>query len=235
MGRPNFITPGSTSSGGGGGGGGGVSDQYLKFGDGTEIGSSGAVSAGSGNAINLAIADGQAAATASQGLSGLVGGYVFDLGSNITGAVNLTLAWADASAIPARIHLCLAVWRAASAPTTLQDLEDENCRFLQIVTNVSSGVSTYLKKEDRTLGTSNVENKSTSVSFEYCVMSDPKGFGGNMLRHYYTSSGTTIRQDSSIENESTGSLYAALCWGKLGIAASEDMTISVTLRGGMPL
>ena len=216
----------------GGGGSGGSSDQYFAVSDGTELTTSGKVTEGSSNVISCRIDDGQAAAVTSNGLSGLVGGMYWNLGSDITGAVNLTFEWSGS--IPDRVHLCICVWRNSSAPTTLQDIENGDARWCQILTSNTSGVSTYLKADGSNLAGSVAENKTSSVSVSYAVLLDPQGWGGHQSRHYYTAANTTIRSSASAQGGTTGDVFVAIAFGKVNVSASSDQDISFKLRGGMP-
>ena len=230
--RRHFSGYSSNAPSSNAGGGGGSSDQYLAVADGTELTTSGKVTEGASNVISCRIDSGQAAAVTSNGLSGLVGGMYWNLGSTITGAVNLTFEWSGS--IPDRVHFCICVWRNSSAPTTLQDIENGDARWCQILTSNTNGVSTYLKTDGSNLAGSVAENKTSSVSVSYAVLLDPQGWGGHQSRHYYTAANTTIRSSASAQGGTTGDVFVAIAFGKVNVSAGSDQDISFKLRGGMP-
>jgi len=226
MSRPTVIFPGVPTSGGGGG----TSDQKLNYGDGTEIGSSGKVSQGSTpDEIVMRIDSGQAAP--SGGIDSMVGGMIWDIGDTITGPVCLEFDWVSKQSLT---NVVIAILRADSEPTSLADIDgNTSTRFLQLRVSAAGGVSTFVKRGNANLATTNNENKSSSVSAAFQVGIDEKGIGGAMSRHYYTASGTTIRSDVNSTDVSSGTVYVAMLFSTAGTAGS-DLDIKARLRGGMP-
>ena len=226
--RPSLVYPGATTTAAGGG----SSDQKLNFGDGTELSdTSGKVTQGStADEIVMRLDDGQVAGTG--GIDGMVGGIVWDLGSDITGGVSLNLTWVTKQDLT---NVVVAVLRASSAPTSLADIDgNTSTRFLQLRTSAASGVSTYLNSGSGNLATVNNENKASSESVAFYVAIDSKGIGGMVSRHYYTASGVTARSNTTNTSVSSGNVYVALCFSAAG-TVSGDTDIKAKLRGGMPL
>jgi hypothetical protein len=223
MARPTVIYPGVTVSGGGGGGG----SEYLSFSNATEIGSSGKIADGASDSIELTIDSGQAAAVASSGLAGLIGAAVWNLGAVSTGNINSLVEWVS---IINKTHVCVAVWRAASAPTSLADIKAANTRWLQVLTQGGgTNTSTYVKTNTNNLATSNRENLASSVSVSFTVATDADGYGRALSRH--DSSGTSsVQSSSSAQAEASGDFYLALLWGKTATAAGLE-TIKLKLQG----
>ena len=227
--RPSLVYPGATTTGGGGGD---ASSQALNFGDGTELSdTSGKVSQGStADEIVMRLDDGQVAGTG--GIDGMVGGIVWDLGSDITGGVSLNLTWVAKQNIT---NVVIAVLRASSAPTSLADIDgNSSTRFLQLRTTTSGGVSTYLNSGSGNLATVANENKASSESVTFYVAVDSKGTGGMMSRHYYTASGVTVRSNNTTTSSTSGNIYVAMCFSAAA-TISGDVDIKAKLRGGMPL
>jgi len=231
MSRPNVIFPGATTTGGGGGGAGGGDDQKLNYGDGTEIETSGKVSQGStADEIVMRIDSGQAAG--SGGVDGMIGGMVWDLGSDITGPICLQFTWVSKQNLT---NVCVVVLRAASAPTSLADIDgNTSTRILQLRVSNAGGVSTYIKRGNANLATTNSENKSSSTGATFQAAIDAKGIGGCVSRHHYTSGvNTTIRTDANDTQVTSGNIYAAMLFSAAG-TISSDLDIKAKLRGGMP-
>ena len=195
---------------------------YLRFADATELGSSGAISDVSTDQINLAIADTQTKSTG--GLDTLIGAAFWDLGSTSQGNVSCLVEWV---ALPNYTHVILAVWRAASAPTSLADIDGASTHFLQVLMN--TGTSTFLKTGTANLATLNSENRSSSVSVSYTVATDTDGYGGAVSRHD-SGGGSQSRTLSTSFAEGSGSFYLALLWSKAATATTDE-TISLKLQG----
>lgn len=227
----SLVSPTTTglSSPGDGAAAASASDQYLDPASFSEIGSSGKIADGGSNVINLSIDNGQAAATTSQGLSGLIGAGLYDLGSTITGAVNLAI---EITGSVNQSYLCVGVFRATSAPTTLQGIEDATAQYLQVKIGASGQVNTYLKSGTASLTSGNAENKSSSTLLEYAVGMGASGFGPSMSRHEHDTT-HTVRTSTTDVNTSSGNVYVFVAWGKSATAASAE-TLGVKIRGGMP-
>jgi hypothetical protein len=228
MGRPTVIFPGVSTSGGGGG----TSSQKLLYGDGTELSdTSSKVSQGStADEIVMRIDSGQAAG--SGGVDGMVGGMVWDIGSTITGPACLEFDWV---AMPSLINVCVVILRAASKPASLADIDgNTSSRILQLRVSGAGGVSTFIKRGNAALATTNSENKTSSVSAAFQVAIDEKGIGGALSRHTFSSgTGTQIRTDSNNTEITSGTVYVALLFSAAG-TASGNLDVKARLRGGMP-
>jgi hypothetical protein len=200
--------------------------EYLRFADATEIGSSGAISDSGDEQIDLAIADEQAAA--SGGLDGLIGAAVWDLGSTSKGNINCLVEWVS---MINKTSVVIAIWRSASAPTSLADIDGANTQFLQILTrNTTPATSTYLKTGTNNLATLSAEGLTSSVSISYTVGTDADGWGGALSRHDGGGTSKTRTQSTSFAGAS-GTFYLALLWGKATASATEAETISIKLQG----
>ena len=230
MSRPNVIFPGATTTGGGGGGG--DDSQRLLYGDGTELSdTTNKISQGStADEIVMRIDSGQAAG--SGGVDGMIGGMVWDLGSDITGPICLQFTWVSKQNLT---NVCVVVLRATSAPTSLADIDgNTSTRILQLRTSNAGGVSTYIKRGNANLATTNSENKSSSTGATFQAAIDAKGIGGCVSRHHYTSGvNTTIRTDANDTQVTSGNAYAAMLFSAAGTIGS-DLDIKAKLRGGMP-
>ena len=227
-GRPTIIFPGVSSTATGGGG----DDQKLNYSDGTELtDTSGKITQGTtADEIVMRIDSGQAAA--SGGVDGMVGGMIWDVGSTITGPACLEFDWV---AMPSLINVCVVILRAASKPTSLADIDgNTSSRILQLRVSGAGGVSTFIKRGNANLATTNAENKSSSVSAAFQVGIDEKGIGGAISRHNFSSgTGTQIRSDVNNTEITSGTVYVALLFSAAGTAGS-NLDIKARLRGGMP-
>lgn len=228
------FDPTSGASGGPAPTGGGGEDQALTFSDGTVIGS-GFEAGSSSDTIRMNVASGQAAATASNGLSGMIGGIWWKPTSsplNNLGPVCLNLEWAT-SPVPVNWHVVVVVAKLTSDPTALSDFQDKS-KWMQVKTSGTSGVSTFVNQTTGNLATVNNENKSSSVSVQAQIPTGPKGTGGIITRHYFTS-GTTpiVRTQATYQTQATGSIYIGLLFAKAATAAGDEV-LQVKLRGGLP-
>ncbi len=177
----------------------------------------------------MRIDSGQAAP--SGGIDSMVGGMIWDIGDTITGPACLEFDWVTKQNLT---NVVIAILRADSKPTSLADIDgNTSTRFLQLRVSNAGGVSTFVKRGNANLATTNNENKSSSVSAAFQVGIDEKGVGGAMSRHYYTASGTTIRSDVNPTEVSSGTVYVAMLFSTAGTAGS-DLDIKARLRGGMP-
>lgn len=201
--------------------------EYLRFADATELGSSGAVSDVGSDQINLEIADTTAAH--SGGLDGSIGAVYWDLGSSSKGNINCLVEWV--APIINKTNVCIAIWRAGSAPTSLADIDGASSQFLQIITrNTTPATSTYLKTGTNSLATLSAEGLTSSVSISYTVATDADGWGGALSRHDGGGTSKTRTQSTSFAGAS-GSFYLALLWSKATASATTDETISIKLQG----
>ena len=199
--------------------------EYLRFADATELGSSGAISDVSTDQIDLAIIDTQAAQ--SGGLDSLIGAAVWDLGATSTGNINCLVEWV---ALPNWTNVVIAVWRAASAPTSLADIDGASSHFLQLLTrSTTPSTSPFLKTGSASLGTLNSSALESSVSCSYVVGCDADGYGGAMSRH--DGAGTSKTKTLTTVFTASGNFYLALLWSKAVNAATEAETISLKLQG----
>ena len=214
------------------GGGGATPDQKLRPVNGTEIGTSGKVTAGaSDDEIVMRIDDDQAAGVG--GIDGMIGGIFWDLGSTIKGPVCVDFEWVQKVNLT---NVVIVVMRRDSAPTSLADIDSASTRWLQIRTSNAGGVSTFLGLGTGNLGNVNNENKATSVSIAFQVAIDEKGLGPSMCRHYFTAQGTQGRTNGTTTNQATGKIYIAALFSKSGSAAQDgDADIKIKLAGGMPM
>lgn len=209
---------------------GGSADQYLRPSAGTEIESSGKITTGaSPEEIVMRIDSGQGAG--SGGIDGMIGAMYWSLGSSLTGPVCIDFDWVQKINLS---NVVIALYRSASAPTSLADVDGASSHFLQIRVSGAGGVSTFLKTGTSSLATTNAENKASSVSIAYQCAVDEKGLGPTLSRHYFTATGTQGRTLASTSNSTSGNLYVVLCFSKAG-TASGDEDIKVKLRGGMPV
>jgi len=178
----------------------------------------------------MRIDSGQAAG--SGGVDGMIGGMVWDLGSDITGPICLQFTWVAKQNLT---NVCVVVLRATSAPTSLADIDgNTSTRILQLRTSNAGGVSTYIKRGNANLATTNSENKSSSTGATFQAAIDAKGIGGCVSRHHYTSGvNTTIRTDANDTQVTSGNVYAAMLFSAAGTIGS-DLDIKAKLRGGMP-
>jgi len=222
MARPTVIFPGASTSGGGGG----ATSQYLKVSDGTELGSSGKFADGASDSIEMTIDSGQAAA--SGGIDGLIGAVYWDLGAVSNGNVNSLTEWVSGGRISAS-HVVVAIWRSASAPTSLADIDGASTHFLQLFTSAAGKTSSYLKTGTASLSTSNFENYTDSVSASLTVATDGDGYGGSLTRH--DGSGTSkTRTLTTAFAQASGNFYIALLFGKAATASGTEV-LKVKLQG----
>lgn len=194
--------------------------EYRAFSDAVlEVGSSGAVADGPANAIELSIASGQGAATASDGLGGMIGGAVWSLGAVSTGNINCLLTWVEKVN---KTNVCVCVWRAASAPTSLADIKAASTRWVQVLTQGASALtSTYVKSGTNNLATGNRENAAGSVSIAFTVGADSDGYGGSLSRH--AASVPSSQTSGTVQAAASGDFYVALLFSKTATAASAEV------------
>lgn len=228
------FDPTSGASGGAAPATGGGEGQALTYIDGTVIGSG--ISAGSSSdTIKLDVASGQAAAVTGDGLAGMIAGIWWKPTStplSNLGPVCIDVTWAT-TPVPANWHICVVVARLTSDPSALSDFQVKS-KWLQCKTSGVNGVSTFVNQTTGALAGTNNENKSTSVSVQAQVPTGPKGVGGIISRHYFTS-GTTpiVRTQATYQTQATGDIYIGLLFAKAAVAASDE-TFQVKLRGGLP-
>lgn len=228
------FDPTSGASGGAAPATGGGEGQALTFIDGTVIGSG--ISAGSSaDTLKLDVASGQAAAVTSDGLSGMIAGIWWKPTStplSNLGPVCIDVTWAT-NPFPPNWHVCVVVAKLTSDPTALSDFQSKS-KWLQCKSSAANGVSTYVNQTTGNLNGTNSENKSSSVSVQAQVPTGPKGTGGIISRHYFTS-GTTpqVRTNASYQTQATGDIYIGLLFAKAATAA-QDETLQLKLRGGLP-
>lgn len=213
-------------------GGGGASTQYLEVADGTEIGSSGRVTDAADNGIAMVLPDGTGAAVTANGLSSLYGGCWWDLGGTLKGSIQFAMEWVG-SAI-AQTHVVAAVWRSGSDPTSIQDIEDAGAHYVQILTNSTTKTSTFLKEGTAPMANINNENQAGSERIHYSCHTDDNQIGAHSSLHEHGST-STDRVDSTNTAVTSGNWYCALLYGAQAAVSGSDKTITIKMRGGMPL
>ena len=215
-------------------GGSGGEDQVLTAAAGTEIGSSGKVTTGSSSAEIILTIDSGQAAMASGPISGAIGAVYWDQGSVVKGPCCARLEWVSKINLT---NVFVVVFRAASAPTSLADIQGATAvRYLQARTSAAGGVSTFIQHNaSSNVASTNNENKASSLSIAYSVAVDDAGMGPHMSRHYYSATGTTGRTNATTTNANSGNIYIALLWGKTASSASSQEQIKLKLSGGMPV
>ena len=201
--------------------------------DATEIGSSGDITDGADNVINLTLPDGTAAAVFSNGLSGLYGAAVWSLGGTLAGPLCAYLEW---STRQSSTVLCVGFLRASSAPTTLADLEADSV-WLQLNTKSTGLMNPFHREEAETLialHTSSA-NMADCSDVSYNVAVGPNSFE---QRHHIIWNEDEDEQhdgsDSSVVSAASG-FYLFVAYGAGATVSGGDKTLSVKLKGGFPV
>lgn len=207
-----------------------AADQYLNFADATEIGSSGKVTDEADDVLALTIDNGTAAATASEGISGMIGGCYWDLGAVLKGSVNIALEWVQQIN---QSSVVLSIWRDTAAPTSLQDIEDATAHWAQARWHSGGNVSTFTREGTTALQTGVAENQAGSERLHVSLGIDDNGIGPMALKHEHGATSTS-RTDATVTAKTSGNWYAALTFCKLGASAGSEEVIKVKARGGMP-
>lgn len=201
--------------------------------DATEIGSSGDITDGADNVINLTLPDGTAAAVFGDGLSGLYGAAVWSLGGTLAGPLCAYLEW---STRQSSTVLCVGFLRASSAPTTLADLEADSV-WLQLNTKSTGLMNPFHREEAETLVALHTSsaNMADCSDVAYNVAVGPNSFE---QRHHIIWNEDEDEQhdgsDSSVVSAASG-FYLFVAYGAGATVSGGDKTLSVKLKGGFPV
>jgi hypothetical protein len=189
---------------------------------GTTIGS-GTVADGASNAIDLTLPDGTSAVVYANGLSAMLGGVWWDLGSDFYGGFSLILEWVTQQN---DTEIAIGIARLASAPTALSDFETASM-FCQVRTLSTGNTGTLLRKNAETLQTSTGGDKASAAGVSYQI----NATDDNLIRHHVAIDAATdySTANSSTVAASSGNYYAFLLFGA-GATVSGDTTISLKLR-----
>jgi hypothetical protein len=200
----------------------------------TRAGSTATSTDEAGDVIEFVVPAGTPAAGVG-GLSKTEIAHVWDLGASPPYcSVNPVLTWVDGT--PDNTHMCVAVFKAASPPTSLADIEAANPHWLQVRTPTGSRASTYLKTGAAALATANNENKLNSQHVSYSVSQDDEGWGGALMRHRFNDTGDKQVRNLPTTFTGAGNLYIVLLLGLIGSPGAEQTTrMKLRLGGHAPV